>query len=511
MVEDVLTYSAIDPNQVQQGSQTHFMRKVVDVTSRRFALALFLSFAHHSQFCIIRPQMVDGQFQLDHLATIHAPEFDLVDFQVSSSHLWALWTNQEGEPVLKYTTFSSKTSDTTTGWNNVVFEHDLDPDFSALSPNVDPRQAHLSQLFYPGRFSIQTLAKTVSIYRRSLDITSVPEDQWTMERLREEVCQAVEMEIQNQVTEYEISDDEYVEIAHSAWNRFYSCAVQYHQAGVKPMGLICDPGSGLITIIKKVGISFIRPLDALEHLVLSGESNGLRGPEIFSETPMLCEDPALAQDVIHLMKAITLVDSWIPPRFIDEFAFALSRLGSPDQTAKRIVQAILNHQEHEESATMDDDEQDLQIQAQINFTQELSTRLQQVGDVAKALEVLLVILELDRGIVAHAAEHPDYDEDADRSRSQSDPTKRVFASPLGICVLAESLKQMARTRFELTRNLIVLQQLMLECGMSDSISVNTAEKIHSTFLPRSVVMAHSYHVLVWLTETVATEPQPTSL
>eukprot|EP00095_Tigriopus_kingsejongensis_P000570 snap_masked-scaffold372_size192401-processed-gene-0.15 protein:Tk00570 transcript:snap_masked-scaffold372_size192401-processed-gene-0.15-mRNA-1 annotation:"nuclear pore complex protein nup160-like protein" len=498
MVEDVLSYSAADPSQVQPGSQTHLMRKVVDVTSKRFALALFLCFSQHCQFCIIRPQMVDGQFQLDHLATVHAPELDLVDFQVSPSHLWALWTNQEGEPVLKYTTFSSSSSDKTTGWNNVVFEDELDPDFAPYGPGIDPRQAYLTQLFAPGRFSIQTLAKTVSIYRRSLDITSIPEDELTMDRLRQEIGEAVEAEIQNQVTEAEISDEEYMDVAYTAWNRFYSCAVQYHQAGVEPMGLICDPGSGLITIIKKVGISFVRPLDALEHLVLSGDSSS-RGPEIFHDTPILCEDPVLAMDVIQLMRAIALVDSWIPSRFVDEFTFSLSRLGSPDQTAKRIVAAILSQ------AMVGEDNMDENIHAHINFTQELCTRLLQLSDAAKALEVLLAILELDRGIVAHAAQHPDMEDE------ESQFSKRVFASPLGTCVVAESLKQMARTRFELTRNLIVLQLLMLECGMSDTINVSTAEKIHSTFLPRSVVMAHSYHVLVWLTETLATEPPACSL
>ncbi len=36
-------------------------------------------------------------------------------------------------------------------------------------------------------------------------------------------------------------------------------------------------------------------VDAVEHLVLSNGSPDVSGPEIFAETPILCEDPLLAQ------------------------------------------------------------------------------------------------------------------------------------------------------------------------------------------------------------------------
>ena len=87
----------------------------------------------------------------------------------------------------------------------------------------------------------------------------------------------------------------------------YSVALQYHQSGLKPMGLMVDAAgrSGLVAILKKSSVSFVRPLDALEHLSLCGmEPNVAVGPEIFHDTPILREDPALCQDVINLMKAM---------------------------------------------------------------------------------------------------------------------------------------------------------------------------------------------------------------
>jgi hypothetical protein len=85
---------------------------------------------------------------------------------------------------------------------------------------------------------------------------------------------------------------------------------------------------GLLAIIKKSSLSFVRPLDALEHLVFCGDSDVV-GPEIFADTPILCEDPALCQDVINLMKAVAFVDTLVPPQLVQEFAHGISRLSSP--------------------------------------------------------------------------------------------------------------------------------------------------------------------------------------
>ena len=201
-------------------------------------------------------------------------------------------------------------------------------------------------------------------------------------------------------------------------------------------------------------------MDELEHLVLT-EGNNVNGPDLFHNTPTLCEDPALANDVVSLMKAVALISGVMPSYLAEEFEHALNRLVSPDQIAKRIVAEILSaHSDHE-----DDD-------SGFRFNQEISTRLQQVGDIAKALEILLLSLELDRGIVSYSNFDPTSDEGNDfhiqhgTSNISSDVFK-LFASPTGVSLLAESLNQMASTRFRLTRDVIVLQLIMLECGFSE--------------------------------------------
>lgn len=75
--------------------------------------------------------------------------------------------------------------------------------------------------------------------------------------LKERVCMAVEAEIQSEVQDYELNDDDYLEVANRCWLRFYSCCVQYHQAGARPVGLVLLDQSGVV-LVKKQQISLLR-------------------------------------------------------------------------------------------------------------------------------------------------------------------------------------------------------------------------------------------------------------
>jgi hypothetical protein len=62
-------------------------------------------------------------------------------------------------------------------------------------------------------------------------------------------------------------------------SRFYSCAIQYHEAGLKPMGLVVDERTGLMAIVKKSGISFVRPG---ESIYFSKGDQWYRSPLVFA-------------------------------------------------------------------------------------------------------------------------------------------------------------------------------------------------------------------------------------
>ncbi len=111
-----------------------------------------------------------------------------MDFQVSRDYVWALWTNSEGLPVVRYAAFSSTTSgletvsgsataQSATDWVHAALEEPLYPESllegggggfdedeqECLRPMGDPRQTYIREIFKPGRFSMQTLAKTISV------------------------------------------------------------------------------------------------------------------------------------------------------------------------------------------------------------------------------------------------------------------------------------------------------------------------------------------------------------
>ena len=79
----------------------------------------------------------------------------------------------------------------------------------------------------------------------------------SMGALKERVCVAVEAELQSEVQDYELNDDEYLEVANRCWLRFYSCCVQYHQAGARPVGLVLLDQCGVV-LVKKQQISILR-------------------------------------------------------------------------------------------------------------------------------------------------------------------------------------------------------------------------------------------------------------
>ena len=165
MVADALCGQKPGSGPLLLGAQSHLMRKVPIDGSDGVALAAFLCFSEHSQFCVFRPVRTDGQFTLKHIATVFSPEYDLIDFAITPfGRIIALWTNPDGIPLLRFAKFSH-TKGEKTGWHEVFLEQPPEPHVvpHACTPQRDPRQSYIKQIFYPGRFSFETLAKTLNV------------------------------------------------------------------------------------------------------------------------------------------------------------------------------------------------------------------------------------------------------------------------------------------------------------------------------------------------------------
>lgn len=86
-----------------------------------------------------------------------------------------------------------------------------------------------------------------------------------------------------------------------------------------------------------------------------------------------------------------------------------------------------------------------QESSSMNFLQSVSTCLQQINDISRAIESVLQSLELNRGIVSHAAE-AGWNLDVMAETSPEDYMTR-FASSIGTSIVAQSLKQLTNTRY----------------------------------------------------------------
>lgn len=89
--------------------------------------------------------------------------------------------------------------------------------------------------------------------------------------LKDRVCQAIETEIQNEANGFDITDEEYIDISSKYWERFYSCCEQYHVKQCQPIGLFSLASVGAVCVVKKATFSLLRPVELLEHLMLSGD------------------------------------------------------------------------------------------------------------------------------------------------------------------------------------------------------------------------------------------------
>jgi len=86
------------------------------------------------------------------------------------------------------------------------------------------------------------------------------------------------------------------------------------------------------------------------------------------------------------------------------------------------------------------------------------------------------------------------------------PMPRVFASELGISLVAESLRQQVESRLHLSQQLLIMQYILRDCGSKSRLSPSVLDAVLSTFLPRTTVMVHCYSVLSWLSQVAVTRP-----
>ncbi|KAH8335889.1 hypothetical protein KR074_001899 [Drosophila pseudoananassae] len=449
-----------------QGPQSNQLRKINDQD-----FCLFLSHDIGSEFiCVsIMPDAEDVRgLKLVVQHSLSAPQMDLADFDATSSHIWALWSNAEGDYHVSAIYLGSNDA---IKWVSAALEPPPDRYSLNLERGIDPRQAYCSYIFYPGRFDRNIIAKALYMFRRvnmQFDVK-----QLSMSMLKDQVCQAVEDEIQNELKDYVVSDDEYLEIATRLWDKFYSCCEQYYMKFSEPTGLAVLEGMDAVCLVRRQSFSLLRPCEVLEHLLLIGEHNEEVATYV---APLFRNNPATAKGFVDLMNVITLLDKLISEDIKMELDNQLYQRASPLEVISKLVTRI----------TVGDDNGPM---LPSNCVKQMSQKLQEIPNLKPAVDVLLDVLCM-------------IDPDAPRNDYSGctrflQPTGALFGSEYGLSILAETVRQMAMIRFSVCRNLLVLQFMVYGGDGMDSECMQT-----------NINYLNCYYTLMWISETAIPSNTP---
>lgn len=448
-----------------QGPQNNQLRKISEEN-----FCLFLSHGVQAEFICVSIVADANEASGINLVqnSVAAPQMDLVDFDATSSHIWALWSNAEGDFHVSAIYLGSNNA---IKWVSAALEPPPDRYCLSMEQGVDPRETYCSYIFHPGRFDRNVIAKALYMFRRvnmQFDVK-----QLSMSVLKEQVCQAIEDEIQNELKDFVVTDEEYLEISTRLWDRFYSCCEQYHIKFSEPTGLAVLGGMDAVCLVRRQSFALLRPCEVLEHLLLIGEHNEEVAAYV---APLFRNDPEMAKGFVDLMNVVTLLDKLISEDIKIDLDKQLYQRDPPIEVISKLVTRI----------TVGDDNGPM---LPSNCVKQIHQKLQDIPVLKPALEMLLDVLCM---IDPDAPPH-----DYSLSTRFLQPSGALLGSEYGLSILSETVKQMAMIRFSVCRNLLVLQYMVYGQDGMDSDNVLT-----------NISYLNSYYTLVWIAETPISSNTP---
>lgn len=160
--------------------------------------------------------------------------------------------------------------------------------------------------------------------------------------LKDRVCQNVELEIQNEIKDFDITDEEYIDFSSKIWERFYSCCEQYHVKATQPLGLIIMESMGSVCLVKKNSFSVLRPCELLEHLMMSCTSEDGDEMNYHQENSIVNENLQADDDVIRLVSALVMLENQIPDEIKKTIHDRLYQLDMPNAVVAALVADMLS-------------------------------------------------------------------------------------------------------------------------------------------------------------------------
>ncbi|ESO97630.1 hypothetical protein LOTGIDRAFT_228261 [Lottia gigantea] len=466
------------------GSSGHKIKSFFSVNVTSMRLCVHLNFNDKNCFVLVEPTFENGRFHFTHLTTVFAPHEDLVDYSITSDTLFTLWTSSSGESTGRVYQLSGDTEQ----WIDVILDQPESTDV-CLPHHIDPRDFFLQKIFHPGHFTVKHILKALNVYRRSVDSHIQADSAINISDLKEEVTNAIETEIRNCAMDYEIQEDDYCQIQLEQWSKFYSCCLQYKEVGCKMKGLFSDNVTGLVGLIKKESLSFLRPCDRLEEVVYLSDQ---QLPHLDLDVQNEEEAFSLHQDIKRLCDCISKVNQDISSEHSVQFHSQLLLLSSPQELAHHLVDILY-------------------------FTDGVSTtncqllglRIQEIKNLNIAMETLIRLLDLNQ---AETDGHILMEESGIDGRKQA-ICGRLFCSQTGTAVLLKCLQQFSSNRLIFCRNFILLADLLIKLSQQHlyGVDFDTSMNIRTNLLPGLTTLIRNYLVLNEFSHVVATPTPNTTL
>ncbi|CAH3174338.1 unnamed protein product [Porites lobata] len=495
-VKDLLEDISDDVDVQSSPAQSHLLRKVVDPATGRFYLGLFLSIADNSQFCVYEVIAAKEGIILSQISFSYFKKENLVDFAVTPSHIWTVWRNTEGETMV-YVKPSEGGGLQQTSWTRVFLEPTDHFDVESATYK-EHREVYLEQIFYPGRFSNNTILKAMQIYRHLPVSNIVNEVDETVSRrdLKQAVINLIDSEIQMSAPDYEMLHDQFNSLQLHCWSKFFSYVVQYHQVASKVLGIFVDNNTGLVSLVRKEMLSFLRPCDLFEEVHLSPEPMDV---SLLSQEPVAAK--ALKTSFVDFCNLIKMVSQQLTLEQMLAFDNDVKYQLNPAITADHIATFLLTSVSDDSDGSDLEQQQGVDGHALYEFQQELETSLHKVNHFFKCLDFLLQGLDI-QGIVK--------DGTGDQDTGLSDAShlmacSHLFSSHLSLSLLSKSCHQLVTSRLSVCKHLLVLLSLVTKLGIHKiGLEVRTAGDVSSVYIPQTVFLLRSYFALHWIMEQIVT-------
>ncbi|XP_060078941.1 nuclear pore complex protein Nup160-like [Ylistrum balloti] len=456
----------------------HTIKKVLSGDAIDLKLCVYLNFPDRNQFCFVQIHMVNGRLEVFHNATVFGTPEDLVDYSVTEEHLWTLWTNQTGESVARVRNMTGQLRGD--NWSEVILQPQENSDI-LVPRHADPREVYLARIFHPRRFNVQDIKKALNVYRRSMDMTVTGEMTLQVNTLKEEVTLAVEDAIRNSAASNELAEEEYYQIQLDQWTKFHSCCVQYQEVGAKMKGLLTDPITGLVCLIKKGCVTYIRPCDRIEELCYgSGE---------WTDQQEL--DHAQKFDVEMLGRCLELIRSKVTDEAGAQFDYCPTSQEEIRTLANHIVEELFTEEGLLKGSTS---------------MMSLGDQIQRIINLPDCIQILLDSMDLTT-----QDDVEDTSMDDGESTNHQLACSRLFTSGTAVEILSATLQQVSVTRLSALRDLLILQEAACQLGDRDGITPDVTGRLHHDLIPHTLTLLQSYMLLKWVSESVATPSQTSTL